>query len=125
MPSTRRSRFCDSCLAPKVLLTTRSMEGHLSQDTLEALLRNALVNEAGCLEWQGYVNVHGYAAGSVPGIVGAVLVHRVVYACVHGDPGGLSIDHLCANRRCINVEHLEAVTLSENIRRGYARRRIA
>lgn len=28
------------------------------------------------------------------------------------------IDHLCRNRKCINLEHLEVVTIVENTRRG-------
>lgn len=33
-------------------------------------------------------------------------------------PEGLQIDHLCRVRRCINPDHLEAVTRHENILRG-------
>ena len=33
-------------------------------------------------------------------------------------PDGLSIDHLCRNRRCCNPAHLEAVTNRENLLRG-------
>jgi hypothetical protein len=33
-------------------------------------------------------------------------------------PDGLTIDHLCCNPPCINPEHLEVVTMRENLRRG-------
>ena len=33
-------------------------------------------------------------------------------------PDGLELDHLCRNRRCVNPEHLEAVTHQVNVLRG-------
>ncbi len=30
---------------------------------------------------------------------------------------GMQLDHLCRNRQCVNPEHLEEVTASENTRR--------
>ena len=33
-------------------------------------------------------------------------------------PDGLQIDHLCRVRRCVRPDHLEAVTQTENVRRG-------
>lgn len=48
--------------------------------------------------------------------------HRISYELFKGDiPEGMTIDHLCYNHNCINPEHLEAVTSSENSRRYNAR----
>jgi len=47
-----------------------------------------------------------------------VYAHRYAWELVHGSiPEGLEIDHTCRNTRCVNVEHLEAVTRLENNRR--------
>ena len=48
-----------------------------------------------------------------------MLAHRVAYEPTKGPiPEGLTIDHLCRNRGCINPEHLEAVTMGVNNLRG-------
>jgi hypothetical protein len=49
----------------------------------------------------------------------AVRAHRYAYEIVHGPiPDGLTLDHLCRNRPCVNPAHLEAVSVQENIARG-------
>lgn len=47
------------------------------------------------------------------------LAHRASYKLFAGPiPDGLTIDHLCSVRACVRPDHLEAVTLLENLRRA-------
>lgn len=52
--------------------------------------------------------------------------HRAMYEREVGPiPDGLELDHLCRVRVCVNPAHLEAVTRSVNVQRGYDARRAA
>lgn len=47
------------------------------------------------------------------------MAHRVAYELLIGPiPAGMTLDHLCRNRLCVNPVHLEAVTNRVNILRG-------
>jgi len=71
-----------------------------------------------CIEHDGYIRPDGYGwAGTSK--YGSRFAHRVAWVKANGPvPDDLDLDHLCRNRACINVEHLEPVTRSENLRRG-------
>lgn len=80
------------------------------------------VNRNGeCWEWTGALDKYGY------GVLGfdrrTQFAHRVSYQLSRGPIGiGLTIDHLCRNKKCVRPGHLEAVTIRENVRRAYVPR---
>lgn len=67
----------------------------------------------GCRTWVGSTNADGYASLSVNGrYVGA---HRAAWVESNGPiPAGMQIDHMCGNRACIEVTHLNIVTPKSN-----------
>ena len=70
-----------------------------------------------CWLWRGNQFRNGYGYFGVTEGEGR-LAHRFSYEELVGPiPEGLTIDHLCRVRACVNPSHLEAVTLRENIRR--------
>ena len=78
-----------------------------------------------CWEWTatkrgGYGRIRGQHDGAERGRY--LQAHRVGWELLVGPiPEGMTIDHLCRNRGCQNIDHLEVVTLAENIRRGLKR----
>lgn len=67
----------------------------------------------GCWEWGASKNSAGYAV--LGGVVGSHLAHRISYEMHNGPiPPGLSIDHMCRNRGCVNPEHLRLATHAIN-----------
>ena len=77
---------------------------------------------AGCWEWNAYRLPNGY--GRLPIWIRKqgwrnVYAHRLSYVIAKGAiPDGLTIDHLCRNPKCVNPEHLEAVSQQINTLRG-------
>lgn len=72
--------------------------------------------ETGCWVWTGAKQKDGYGTISDNGRRPA---HRVSYERFVGPLiKGLTIDHLCRNRLCVNPDHLEQVTFKENVLRG-------
>lgn len=71
-------------------------------------------NFTGTVTPNGYGNVYGGHRGASP-----IKAHRYFYEHMVGEiPDGMVIDHLCRNTLCVNPEHLEPVTQSENVLRG-------
>ena len=88
--------------------------------TIDALEQRSIPEpNSGCTLWIGALRAQGY--GSVYDKVEKKwkTAHRIAYELLVGPiPDGLQLDHLCRNRSCINVRHLEPVTRRINILRG-------
>lgn len=104
---------------------------HFALDGLEGLDQRFLdkieVNaKTECWEWTACKNTKGYGSFGVS--KKTVLAHRYAYEHIVGPiPNGLELDHHRLNpgegsarcsRSCVNPGHLEAVTHSENVKRG-------
>ncbi len=73
---------------------------------------------SGCWVWKGHVTPYGYGRVTFNGI-------RKQAHCwswyLHNLPEvrkGLTLDHLCRNRACVNPDHLEIVSMRVNMLRG-------
>jgi len=72
----------------------------------------------GCWSWNGEHGPTGYSVFSIAK-GRAARAHRFSYEALIGPiPEGLSLDHLCRDRGCVNPYHLEPVTHLVNVRRG-------
>lgn len=88
---------------------------------LERFAEKIALTDSGCIEWIASQNGVGYGTLSINRYGGKVLAHRFSYEHHKGPiPEGLTVDHLCRNTLCVNPDHLEAVTQTENTLRGTA-----
>jgi hypothetical protein len=70
-----------------------------------------------CWEWPLFRSEDGYGRMQWDGRTR--IAHRAIYRFLVGPiPQGLTLDHLCRNRGCVNPDHLEPVTQRENCRRA-------
>lgn len=89
---------------------TRFVRGHANRKDVP----DYVVDENGCWIWQ-----RGLNPVSKYGMLGRLWAHRVVYERTVGPiPKDMELDHLCRVKACVNPNHLEAVTKSENAKRG-------
>ncbi|WP_165235368.1 HNH endonuclease signature motif containing protein [Aquisphaera insulae] len=69
-----------------------------------------------CHLWPTRRTAGGYAIARGPRV--NLIASRVAWSHIHGEiPPGHEIDHVCGNPLCINIKHLECVTVAENRRR--------
>lgn len=95
-----------------------SLAGYPLEELASRLLSRHL--DSGCWSWTGPQQSKGYGQIGLSSPRRLVFVHRLAYEVFVGPiPYGMTIDHLCSNKLCINPGHLEVVTRGENTRRGH------
>lgn len=73
----------------------------------------------GCWLWNGGGHGREKDYGGFGYLGKKVYAHRIAFMLFRGKvPEGLCLDHLCKTPRCVNPDHLEPVTLKENVLRG-------
>lgn len=93
-------------------------------DIVARIMSKTERSESGCLVFTGEISHSGY--GRISWASKSWVAHRAMWTALVGPipealaPDGSiwTIDHLCSNRACVNVGHLEMVSLIENTRRG-------
>ena len=122
---TRQGKLCEcGCGLPAPIATRNdSSKGYVKGKPMRFVRGHArrrdmpdfVVTAGGCWIWQRGLNpVSGYGQTS-----SGEYAHRMMYRKHEGEiPEGMQIDHLCRVKACINPDHLEVVTRSENARRG-------
>ena len=94
---------------------------------LQMLKEEATVNENDCWVWNHSTISGGYASfrvgtkAALEGVPRFQMVHKWAYWLAYGDTD-LTIHHKCALKKCFNPDHLEPVTLSQNIGEMLARK---
>lgn len=74
-------------------------------------------NDDGCMLFTGFIDKDGYGSYTEAKITQRA--HRVAWELFYEDfiDEDHEIDHLCRTRACVNPDHLEQVSRSENQRR--------
>lgn len=118
--STGLQSWCVECARAKRLANRRRLPA------LQRFESKTVKDPSGCWEWRAFRNASGYGQFGVreDGKQRIVYAHRFAYEAYIGlIPDGLTVDHICRNRGCVNPTHMELVTAVENLRRGHAHRR--
>ena len=111
---------CDRC--SRTIKSRRAFENHTRAcaPIMDRIAKTISVNANGCWVWLG-ARGKGFKIryGHLNSNGKTLLAHRVVYESLVGPiPVGMTLDHLCRNRVCVNPVHLEPVTSRTNTLRG-------
>lgn len=90
---------------------------------LEALIQEAKQWPCQCQIWSGAVLSNGYGQAHQHGK--HVGVHRLAWELAHKKriPAGMTVDHICGHRACVNPKHLRLRTIADNVRAGIESRK--
>ncbi len=91
------------------------------ENRIKRMMDKVIIDNNGCWVWQGAKTLGGYGVSRLNGV--GTVAHRISYLLLKGPiQKNMDLDHLCRNRACINPDHLEQVTRSINLSRGFEAR---
>lgn len=102
-------------------IPVRSLDPNYANKLSVRIDRQSQLTDSGCIEWQGTRDRCGYGKINILeyGVRRCTGAHRAAWLAKRGRIDGyLQIDHLCRNTLCVNVDHMELVTASENTLRA-------
>ena len=138
LPEVRRCRGCGGSFSAEPAVRTQHCSRACLAGTLRGPLRLAWESQdwqgfiaqvrsrcaetdAGCWEWQGKRGRDGYPRVLLASRPAAL--HRLMLEAREGAPlGSQQAHHVCANRACVNPQHLQPVTNAANAAEMGARR---
>ena len=89
----------------------------MSEQRAKRFYEQISTGPADCLNWTGNLMPSGHGTFGVG--TRTYPAHRLAYVYERGPiEDGMEIDHLCANKRCVNTAHLEVVDRSTNQQRA-------
>jgi hypothetical protein len=97
----------------KNMVQARSSESFLQSLDLIAFYSRIQFDD--CWMWNGSTYANGYGKYGRAGYMAHRLSYELSKRLLAKDE---FLDHLCRNRQCVNPNHLEIVTLVENVMRG-------
>ena len=133
-PCFSRGKYAGLCRGHAERVRVHGTTGNPRPDLRARFMAKVSYGDNGCWPWTGSVNEDGYAVLLRDGRPRKAYI--IAFDLFKGGmPAGLSVDHachsnqldcpggiLCEHRRCVNPDHLEAVPMAENRRRGWVNR---
>lgn len=123
--------YCRTCrpVLRRAPMAIATMNG--DYPTILKLMKDrSVITDDGCWEWQGPKSTGGY--GCVSGAelkqdgtssAKVFVAHRLSLQAKYGRPlGTMQAHHICANRVCVNPDHLQPVTTAQNMGEMRARK---
>lgn len=101
------------------------MTGAIPNRVARRALERCSPGDSDCLISDYSIGSHGYAQiGWYDGAkTQMTTAHRAAWVAITGQqiPDGMTVDHICKNRRCVNPTHLRLLSNFENARRTSGR----